>query len=93
MLRIRMRNRSGMARGEVLSAYRALLRATKKSFAGDTLMLKESAVENPPPHFTSSPSLFLCYPHFHFGSLCSSSNFIPPLDFISISGYYTTAPS
>lgn len=34
-----------MAREAVLSAYRALLKATRKSFAGDTLMLKESAVE------------------------------------------------
>ncbi|XP_028771213.1 mitochondrial zinc maintenance protein 1, mitochondrial isoform X2 [Neltuma alba] len=34
-----------MARGEVLSAYRALLRATRKTFVGDTLMLKESAME------------------------------------------------
>lgn len=34
-----------MGRGEVLSAYRSLLRATRKSFAGDTLMLKESACE------------------------------------------------
>lgn len=32
-------------KGEVLSAYRALLKATKKSFAGDTLMLTESAAE------------------------------------------------
>uniref|UniRef100_A0A9I9DGM0 Complex 1 LYR protein domain-containing protein n=1 Tax=Cucumis melo TaxID=3656 RepID=A0A9I9DGM0_CUCME len=32
-------------KGEVLSAYRSLLRATKKSFAGDTLMLTESASE------------------------------------------------
>ncbi|XP_004495958.1 mitochondrial zinc maintenance protein 1, mitochondrial [Cicer arietinum] len=34
-----------MAREKVLSAYRALLKATRKSFAGDTLMLKGSAVE------------------------------------------------
>ncbi|KAI9082561.1 hypothetical protein K1719_035430 [Acacia pycnantha] len=34
-----------MAGGEVLSAYRALLRATRKTFSGDTLMLKESAGE------------------------------------------------
>ena len=34
-----------MVRGEVLSAYRALLRATRKSFAGDSLMLKGSASE------------------------------------------------
>ncbi|XP_007050921.2 PREDICTED: mitochondrial zinc maintenance protein 1, mitochondrial [Theobroma cacao] len=34
-----------MVRGEVLSAYRALLRATRKSFAGDTLMLNASAAE------------------------------------------------
>lgn len=34
-----------MGRGEALSAYRALLRATRKSFAGDTLMLTESAAE------------------------------------------------
>lgn len=31
--------------GEALSAYRTLLRATRKSFAGDTVMLKASAVE------------------------------------------------
>ncbi|KAG5251835.1 complex family protein [Salix suchowensis] len=31
--------------GEVLSAYRVLLRATRKSFAGDSLMLKGSASE------------------------------------------------
>ncbi|KAL0371453.1 UNVERIFIED_CONTAM: hypothetical protein Sangu_0463400 [Sesamum angustifolium] len=30
---------------EALSAYRTLLRATRKTFAGDTLMLRESAVE------------------------------------------------
>ncbi|MQM18125.1 hypothetical protein Taro_051111 [Colocasia esculenta] len=30
---------------EALSAYRALLRATRKSFAGDTLMLTQSAAE------------------------------------------------
>nr|ACU13281.1 unknown [Glycine max] len=34
-----------MARGQVLSAYRALLKATRKSFSGDTMMLKESALE------------------------------------------------
>ncbi|GKV22166.1 hypothetical protein SLE2022_332580 [Rubroshorea leprosula] len=34
-----------MVRGEVLSAYRALLRATRKSFAGDTMMLNASAAE------------------------------------------------
>ncbi|OMO63844.1 Complex 1 LYR protein [Corchorus capsularis] len=34
-----------MVRGEVLSAYRALLRATRKSFAGDTVMLNASAAE------------------------------------------------
>lgn len=34
-----------MLRAEVLSAYRAILRATRKTFAGDTLMLKESAAE------------------------------------------------
>lgn len=34
-----------MARTEVLTAYRALLKATRKTFAGDSLMLKESAVE------------------------------------------------
>ncbi|KAJ6723426.1 COMPLEX III ASSEMBLY FACTOR LYRM7 [Salix koriyanagi] len=32
-------------RGEALSAYRALLRATRKSFTGDSLMLKASASE------------------------------------------------
>lgn len=31
--------------GEALNAYRALLRATRKSFADDTVMLKASAVE------------------------------------------------
>ncbi|XP_047971764.1 mitochondrial zinc maintenance protein 1, mitochondrial [Salvia hispanica] len=30
---------------EALTAYRALLRATRKTFAGDTLMLKQSAAE------------------------------------------------
>ncbi|XP_043721774.1 mitochondrial zinc maintenance protein 1, mitochondrial-like [Telopea speciosissima] len=35
----------GGGRREVLSAYRALLRATRKSFSGDKLMLAESAVE------------------------------------------------
>ncbi|KAF5744136.1 exostosin family protein [Tripterygium wilfordii] len=34
-----------MVRGEALSAYRALLKATCKSFAGDTLMLNASASE------------------------------------------------
>ncbi|KAG4995845.1 hypothetical protein AAZX31_10G018500 [Glycine max] len=34
-----------MGRGQVLSAYRALLKATRKTFSGDTMMLKESAVE------------------------------------------------
>lgn len=34
-----------MARGEALSVYRALLRATRKSFAGDKLMLTASAAE------------------------------------------------
>ncbi|KAL5791830.1 hypothetical protein ACOSP7_000424 [Xanthoceras sorbifolium] len=34
-----------MVRGEALGAYRALIRATRKSFAGDTLMLRESAKE------------------------------------------------
>lgn len=34
-----------MARAEVLSAYRALLKATRKTFSGDSLMLKESVVE------------------------------------------------
>ncbi|KAJ6319851.1 hypothetical protein OIU78_015285 [Salix suchowensis] len=32
-------------RGEALSAYRALLRATRKSLTGDSLMLKASASE------------------------------------------------
>lgn len=35
----------GRGSGEVLSAYRSLLRATRKSFAGDTLMLTQSAAE------------------------------------------------
>ncbi|KAL1558395.1 mitochondrial zinc maintenance protein 1, mitochondrial-like [Salvia divinorum] len=30
---------------EALTAYRALLRATRKTFAGDTLMLRQSAAE------------------------------------------------
>ncbi|KAF5731445.1 mitochondrial zinc maintenance protein 1 mitochondrial [Tripterygium wilfordii] len=34
-----------MLRGEALSAYRALLKATRKSFAGDSLMLNASALE------------------------------------------------
>ena len=34
-----------VGRGEVLRAYRSLLKATRKTFGGDTLMLKESAVE------------------------------------------------
>ncbi|OIV91286.1 hypothetical protein TanjilG_01817 [Lupinus angustifolius] len=34
-----------MGRGEVLRAYRALLKATRKTFAGDTIMLKGSAIE------------------------------------------------
>ncbi|XP_078445435.1 complex 1 family protein / LVR family protein [Wolffia australiana] len=34
-----------MAGGEALSAYRALLRATRKTFAGDALMLTQSALE------------------------------------------------
>ncbi|PON65913.1 Complex 1 LYR protein [Parasponia andersonii] len=34
-----------MGRVEALNAYRALLRATRKTFAGDKLMLTESAVE------------------------------------------------
>ncbi|KAF8392587.1 hypothetical protein HHK36_022932 [Tetracentron sinense] len=35
----------GKGSGEALSAYRALLRATRKSFSGDSLMLNESALE------------------------------------------------
>uniref|UniRef100_A0A7C8ZZT9 Complex 1 LYR protein domain-containing protein n=1 Tax=Opuntia streptacantha TaxID=393608 RepID=A0A7C8ZZT9_OPUST len=34
-----------MRRAEVLRAYREVLKATRKSFAGDTQMLKASAVE------------------------------------------------
>ncbi|KAL9261639.1 Mitochondrial zinc maintenance protein 1, mitochondrial-like protein [Drosera capensis] len=34
-----------MARSEILRAYREVLRATRKSFAGDTKMLKASAIE------------------------------------------------
>ncbi|GAU43763.1 hypothetical protein TSUD_36570 [Trifolium subterraneum] len=34
-----------MTKAQVLSAYRALLKATRKSFAGDTPMLKGSAAE------------------------------------------------
>lgn len=35
----------GMGGTQALAAYRALLRATRKTFAGDTLMLAESAAE------------------------------------------------
>ncbi|VFQ88197.1 unnamed protein product [Cuscuta campestris] len=35
----------GRAASEALLAYRALLKATRKTFAGDTLMLRESAAE------------------------------------------------
>ncbi|CAK9136260.1 unnamed protein product [Ilex paraguariensis] len=35
----------GRGAGEALRAYRAVLRATRKSFVGDTVMLKESAAE------------------------------------------------
>ncbi|GLU07381.1 hypothetical protein SLE2022_243410 [Rubroshorea leprosula] len=34
-----------MVGGEALSVYRALLRATRKSFVGDTMMLNASAAE------------------------------------------------
>ncbi|WOL10326.1 mitochondrial zinc maintenance protein 1, mitochondrial [Canna indica] len=34
-----------MGGAEALAAYRTLLRATRKTFAGDTLMLRESAAE------------------------------------------------
>ncbi|GAB2290484.1 hypothetical protein Dimus_024761 [Dionaea muscipula] len=34
-----------MARAEVLRAYREVLRATRKSFTGDTQMLKASVIE------------------------------------------------
>ncbi|KAJ4756521.1 Complex 1 family protein [Rhynchospora pubera] len=34
-----------MASGEAMAAYRALLRATRRTFAGDTLMLAESKKE------------------------------------------------
>ncbi|KGN52811.1 mitochondrial zinc maintenance protein 1, mitochondrial [Cucumis sativus] len=49
-------------KGEVLSAYRSLLRATKRSFAGDTLMLTESASEirrkfQESRHVTSEPEI------------------------------------
>ncbi|KAL5561459.1 hypothetical protein UlMin_031206 [Ulmus minor] len=37
--------REEMRRGEALKAYRALLRATRKSFAGDSPMLNGSAAE------------------------------------------------
>ncbi|CAH9105881.1 unnamed protein product [Cuscuta europaea] len=36
---------SGIARNEVLVAYRTVLKATRKTFTGDTLMLRESAAE------------------------------------------------
>ncbi|KAH7838680.1 hypothetical protein Vadar_029793 [Vaccinium darrowii] len=35
----------GRGAGEVLMAYRAVLKATRKTFAGDHLMLRESAAE------------------------------------------------
>ncbi|GAV66947.1 Complex1_LYR domain-containing protein [Cephalotus follicularis] len=34
-----------MASGEAVSMYRALLRATRKTFAGDSVMMKASALE------------------------------------------------
>lgn len=51
-----------MVRGEALSAYRALLRATRKSFAGDTQMLNASALEvrkkfEENRHVTSEPEI------------------------------------
>ncbi|XVE77614.1 hypothetical protein DITRI_Ditri13aG0077300 [Diplodiscus trichospermus] len=51
-----------MVRGEALSAYRSLLRATRKSFADDTLMLKASASEvrkkfDENRHVTSEPEI------------------------------------
>ncbi|KAI3679045.1 hypothetical protein L6452_38352 [Arctium lappa] len=47
---------------EVLTAYRALLRATRKSFAGDTVMLEGSAAEvrkkfEENRHVTSEPEI------------------------------------
>ena len=49
-------------RAEALNAYRALLRATRKSFAGDSLMLTESASEvrkkfEDNRHVTSEPEI------------------------------------
>lgn len=35
----------GRGAGEALMAYRAVLKATRKTFAGDHLMLRESAAE------------------------------------------------
>uniref|UniRef100_A0A7N0UZ52 Complex 1 LYR protein domain-containing protein n=1 Tax=Kalanchoe fedtschenkoi TaxID=63787 RepID=A0A7N0UZ52_KALFE len=35
----------GSRAAEALKAYRSVLRATRKSFAGDSVMLRESAVE------------------------------------------------
>lgn len=42
---VRRRRRRGEMGSQALRAYRALLRATRKSFAGDALMLNQSAVE------------------------------------------------
>ncbi|KAK7846776.1 mitochondrial zinc maintenance protein 1, mitochondrial [Quercus suber] len=49
-------------RAEALNAYRALLRATRKTFAGDSLMLTESASEvrkkfEDNRHVTSEPEI------------------------------------
>lgn len=51
-----------MVGGEALTAYRVLLRATRKSFAGDTFMLNASAVEvrkkfDANRHVTSEPEI------------------------------------
>lgn len=48
--------------GEALTAYRSLLRATRKSFAGDTVMLEGSAAEvrkkfEENRHVTSEPEI------------------------------------
>lgn len=43
--RERERDMGGRGAGEALMAYRAVLKATRKTFAGDHLMLRESAAE------------------------------------------------
>ena len=60
--REREREMGGSVAGEALTAYRAVLRATRRTFAGDKLMLKESAAEvrkkfEENRHVTSEPEI------------------------------------